>query len=483
MICVPIVAKSVEEALKEMKNSVKVADIIELRLDFIKNINENGLKKLLKNRELPIIVTNRGKKKGGEFKGSEKKRLALLKKAIELKADFVDIELNCKEKDEILKNKGKTKIILSWHDFEKTDRKKVNEIFNKMKKTGADIIKIVTTAKNLNDNLVAFDLIKNAKKENKKIITMCMGEYGEISRILCPIFGSFLTFGSSKIGKESAPGQIPAEILKNVYRINELKGKNPKIFGLAGNPVKESKGFLIHNAAFKKSGMNNVYVNFLTDDVGRFINGFKKIVSGLSITMPHKQEIMKNIDKIDARAKKIGAVNTVVKKNNKLFGFNTDCDGAIEAIEAKTKIAGKKVVLLGAGGVARAIAFGINEKKGKLIILNRTIKKAEKLAKEIGCEFGNLDKINEIKPEILINCTSIGMFPDINRSPVNKKLLKKMVVFDTIYNPENTKLLKAAAKNGCKTISGVEMFINQARQQFKLWTGKEINTEIMRKAL
>ena len=294
----------------------------------------------------------------------------------------MDISIGEKTIKEIIKKQNKTKTIISFHNFKKTDKKEIIKKYNQIKKLNPDIIKIATFANSINDNLVIFNLIKKAKKENIKIIALCMGEYGEISRILSPIFGAELTFGSLKEGKESAPGQITADALKNIYRINKLKNKNPKIFGLVGNPVHHSKGIIFHNGLFSKLNLNNIYVNFLVDDINSFIKNYKKIINGLSITIPFKRKIISQIDKIDPISKKIGAVNTVIKKNEKLIGYNTDMTGAIKSINSKIKIKGKKVLMLGAGGVARAIGYGIIKEKGKMTILNRTAKKAEKLAKE-----------------------------------------------------------------------------------------------------
>jgi 3-dehydroquinate dehydratase / shikimate dehydrogenase len=468
MICIPIVAPTSTGALKDMKHASGIADIIELRLDFIKNINKKTLKKILSKKTKKVIITDR------------KKRKDLIKEAIKLKADFVDLDISIGEKTikEIIKKKKQTKIIISFHNFKKTDKKEIIKKYNQIKKLNPDIIKIVTFANSINDNIIIFNLIKKAKKENRKIIALCMGKCGEISRILSPIFGAELTFGSLKEGKESAPGQITANALKNTYRINKLKNKNPKIFGLVGNPVHQSKGIIFHNRLFNKLNLNNIYLNFLVEDISSFIKNYKKIISGLSITIPFKSKVINHIDKLDPITKKIGAINTVIKKNNKLIGYNTDITGAIKAISSKTKIKGKKVLMVGAGGVARAIGYGIIKEKGKMTILNRTAKKAEKLARELRCNSNKLSQIkNQKNTDIIINATSVGMYPNINKTPIKKQTLKKIiskktVVFDSIYNPEKTKLLKESKQLGCNVIGGYNMFINQAKEQFKLFTGR-----------
>jgi len=483
MIAVAIVASTTKEALEDIRSASKSADVIELRLDYIK---KPDLEILLARRIKPAIITFRRKDEGGKSDIKEEDRIKLLEKAINLGADFIDIELSTDPillKRLINKAKGtQTRIIISYHNFRETSQGEIIEKYNKIKKLNPDIIKIVVFANSINDNKAIFDLIIKAKDENKKIIAFCMGERGEISRILTTLFGGQMTFASLTKGKESAPGQLDIATLKNVYRIDKLK--NAGVYGLVGNPVKHSKGFIVHNKAFDKLKLNNIYINFLVEDLKSFIENFKQYLSGLSITIPFKTEIMGYLDGVDKIARKIGAVNTVIKKGEKLIGYNTDVTGALKAIEKRIKVKGKKVLMIGAGGVARAIAFGIVSKGGNLIILNRTVSKARKLADELKCDYGDLDKMKGLKGvDIIINATSIGMHPDVNKTPISKDVLrkiinKKTVVFDSVYNPIMTKLLKEAKTFKCKIIAGVEMFVNQAAEQFKLFTGRKWQNEI-----
>jgi 3-dehydroquinate dehydratase/shikimate dehydrogenase len=464
MIAVPIVAASTARAIKDMEKASKIADIIELRLDFIQDISKKNLSNILSKKKKKIIVTDR------------RKRLDLIKEAVEKEADFVDLDLSIGEKKikSIIKNKKNSKIIVSFHNFQKTDSKETTKKYTQIKKLKADIIKIATLAKSIEDNLLIFNLINKAKKENKKIIAICMGEHGEISRILGPLFGSLITFGSLN-NKSSAPGQIDAVLLKDLYRINILK--KPKIFGLVGNPVNHSKGIFRHNEAFKKLKLNNLYVNFLVDDLGLFIKTYSNMVSGFSVTIPFKREIMNYLDKVEKNAGKIGAVNTVIIRKKKLLGFNTDLTGSIRAIESKMGIKGKSVLMIGAGGVARAIGFGIIEKKGKLVIFNRTKKKAIKLAKELNCK--EVSKLTDLRNiDLIINATSVGMHPNVRETPIKKEILRKIahkrtVVFDSVYNPISTKLLKEAKELGLTVVDGHKMFIYQANEQFRLFTRRD----------
>jgi shikimate dehydrogenase len=203
-------------------------------------------------------------------------------------------------------------------------------------------------------------------------------------------------------------------------------------------------------------------------------------LKGVSVTIPHKVEIMDYLDDIEEVAQKIGAINTIVNQEGRLFGYNTDWNGAIKAMEEKIELKNKKTVLLGAGGAARAIAYGLKEKDTDLTILNRTVKKAEVLASELGYQYGDLERVESMKPDILINTTSLGMYPQVDDTPVRKEFLKGMLVFDIVYNPLKTRLIREAEQNGCATIIGLEMFINQAALQLELWTGKKAPVELMR---
>jgi len=466
LIAVPIVGPNTKTALSDIKKAQKVADILELRLDLIKDVNEKNLARLLSKTKKLVIVTDR------------KYRLPLIKQAIEADADYIDLDISIMKKVEPILNElkktkksKKTKLIVSFHNFKSTNKQELLSKYQEIRKLNPDIIKLVSFANSINDNAIVLDLIKKAKNDNKEIIALCMGEKGEISRILSPIFGSFLTFGSLKSGKESAPGQILAETLRQVYRIDKLKA--PKIFGLVGNPIKQSKGIYLHNEHFKKTNANSIYVNFLVDDASKFIETFRSIISGLSITIPFKMEMIRSLDKVDQAAKEIGAVNTVIKQDGKLIGYNTDVQGAIDAIEKKASIEGKDVLMIGAGGVARAVGYGIIKEGGKLTICNRTKEKAIDLAEKLNCSQENLLVISK-KFDIIINCTSIGMYPKIEETPLQKPLLKNLIkkdtlVFDTVYNPRNTKLLKDAQKLGCNIVGGYDMFIAQALEQQKLF--------------
>ncbi len=476
MLCISITEKSTEKIIEAI-NSDTYGDLYEIRYDLADNLD---LKKILSAVKKPLLITNRKKDEGGNFSGTESERISVLKEAIKLGADYIDIEFSSGKQaiEELKKLKGRTKIILSYHNFKEIPEN-LDAIYSQLEKEKCGIIKIVTFANSINDNLKIFNLLERHKAK-KNLIAFCMSECGQISRILGLIKGSLMTYASISEGKESAPGQITAKALKEIYKADKLNSQT-RIFGLVGNPVSESKGYLIHNKCFQKMSMNNVYVNFLVDDAKSFFKGYKGFFSGLSVTMPHKREVMKYLDEIDNSAKKLSAVNTIIVKNGKLIGYNTDVYGAIHAIKDKTEIMGKTVLMLGAGGVARAIAYGIIEEKGNLFVTDIDGKKAGEFCREFNCKYVQIADRKNIKCDIFINATPVGMFPNINASPIEEDFLKKeMIVFDVVYNPRETKLLETAKKRGCKVVYGQDMFIYQAVKQFELWTGKA-PVELMRK--
>ncbi len=482
MICVPITAGNIEDTISELSLASKNADIdiIELRLDYISKMEdaEICLEKTLKTKTKPIIVTNRPKREGGNYAGSEKDRLSLLQKAIELGADYVDVELDSVSH---ITRRDSSKLIISYHNFKETPNN-INKIYEDISQCKPDIAKIVTYANDITDNVRIFELLKIA---NIPTISFCMGEYGHISRILTRKFGGLLTFASLEKGKESAPGQLTVDELSSIYHFKKTN-KETKLYGVIGNPVSHSMSPVIHNSSFMEKGLNSVYVPMKVLDIKTFIKDFRKMdFRGFSVTIPHKESILPLLDDIDSTTKKIGAINTVVNKDGKLTGHNTDCMAAIKGLEdglegENDTLKDKKVAIIGAGGAARAIAFGLKEKGCDITIYNRTLERAKRLSNDVGCKYRRFEEISELNTDILINSTSIGMFPNVEESPVPKDVLKKdMIVFDAVYNPIETRLLKDARGRGCHTVSGLTMFINQAAEQFRLWTGIEPSVKLM----
>lgn len=258
-----------------------------------------------------------------------------------------------------------------------------------------------------------------------------------------------------------------------------------RLYGVIGDPVSHSLSPVMHNAAFEAIGYNGVYVAFHVKNIKDAVSGIRALnIQGASVTIPHKVTVMGHLDEIEVKAKQIGAVNTIVNREGHLFGYNSDCEGAIRALGEATPIQGKRVLLLGAGGAARAIGFGIREEGGDLTILNVIQEEGEILARDLGVNYFPLESYRDFDCDILINATPVGMTPQREAMPVSADFLKKeMVVMDIVYNPLETRLLKEAAKRGCKTVDGVSMFVYQALSQFESWTGERAPYDLMRKTV
>ena len=484
MICIPITAISTKDAVLEMISASKFADIVELRIDYLPELQNaiTCIGEILKRTTKPVIITNRSEREGGKFNGSEQDRRHLLQKAIELKADYVDVEYDSIEQ---ITERNSSKIIISHHNFKETPHN-LNKIYNDICQHNPDIVKIVTYANDITDNIRIFELLKSAKVPT---ISFCMGELGYISRILTGKFGGFLTFASLEKGKESAPGQLTADEFSNIYHYKEID-KETKLYGIIGNPVSHSMSPAIHNAAFSEKGLNNVYVPLKIADIDTFMRECRKIdFHGFSVTIPHKESVLPFLDDIDHTARKIGAINTIVNQNGKLIGYNTDCMAAVMGLECSLKeanevLSNKKASIIGAGGAARAIAFGLKEKGCDITIFNRTIERAKKLSHDVQCRFESFEEIHKLASDILINTTPIGMLPNVDQTPVPKNVLNEgMIVFDAVYNPIETRLLREANGKGCHTVNGLSMFINQAAEQFRLWTNVDPPIGLMSKVV
>ena len=490
MICIPIVARTEAAVAAEMAAAAAVADLVELRLDYAPQVD---LEKLLANRPCPVIVTCRRKREGGMFEGSEDERIALLQRAVDLGAEYVDVELDSVGR---LKRGGRPRLIVSYHDFEKTPED-IDRVHAKIVRSGADVAKVVCMARDIRDNLRMFDLLRRTKHPT---IALCMGELGLISRILGRKFRNFLTFAALETGKESAPGQLSAADFVSLYHYKKI-GRETAIYGVVANPVAHSMSPAIFNAAFEEAGLNAVYVPFKVEgDVVEFVNAFREMdVQGYSVTIPHKQAIVSAMDELDGIVRTVGALNTVVNRDGRLFGTNTDVSGALRALEdalakgaapsthgaeEKSVLTGKDVLLLGAGGAARALAFGLKMRGARIIIANRTYEKGVRLAWDVGCDCCRLENASSREADILVNTTSVGMHPNVDEIPIPRAALRSgMVVFDAVYNPPETRLLREAREAGCKTISGIAWFVNQAAAQFELWTERPAPRETMERVL
>jgi shikimate dehydrogenase/3-dehydroquinate dehydratase type I len=504
LICIPITADTRTAALRDLDDSLSYADVVELRMDLIRDGDLQTLMERCRQGagQVKILVTNR--RRCQESDSVEERRIEVLKTAVVLGANFVDIELDTpevlrKELFALIKDHGcRTRLIVSHHDVAGTpSARKLKAIFHDCVLADADVVKIVTTASCAEDNLRVLELIPYARNKNRDVIAFCMGAEGKISRIGSLLLGSFLNFVALAKGAESAPGQMTVEEMNAVMDIVDKEktvfvrrdagiSKHPpsfkydsgtassRIFAVFGNPVKQSLSPMMHNAALKRMKIEGVYVPICVKDLASAVDGVRGMdIRGVSITIPFKVSVMEHLDDLDADAVKIGAVNTLVNDNGRLKGYNTDWLGLVQSIEEVFGIEDKVFAVLGAGGTARAAIFGILKRGGVPILINRDKERGERLAHEWGCPFYPLSEAGSVSADCLVNTTPVGMMSD-TESPVDPSILGHFrYVVDVIYRPLTTRLLRDAGKADCTTVSGLGMFVHQGAEQIKLWTGQE----------
>jgi len=438
MLCGVVTGPSFEEVQQQIEQACQYADSVELRWDCFNSLDFKI------SCPIPKIFTLRPLSQGGFYRGSESSRLQHLEKLLELKPDYVDLEYNVSNEDLKRFKKHPVKIILSYHDFDSTPDD-LEGLFSNLKKRKADLYKIATYANSTLDSLRMLNFIK---KYSTHLIGLCTGEYGTITRIL-----NHWSYAS--ICEPIAKGQLSLKELMECYRFKNIDNETA-IFGLIGDPVDKSPSNITHNNVFNLYNQNAVYVKMriTVDELKTFFEEIKSLnFKGLSVTMPLKEAVMPHLDAIDTKASSIGAVNTIVFKDDQKIGFNTDCTGAMNAIEEKMCVKGKKVYILGAGGSAKAIALGATLKGADVTIFNRTEKPNTKQLHEITNDY-----------DILINCT-----PD--EMPVSSDIIKEnSIVMDIKSVPKWTELLKVANAKNCALIFGYDMFIHQAIGQFELWS-------------
>jgi 3-dehydroquinate dehydratase/shikimate dehydrogenase len=317
-------------------------------------------------------------------------------------------------------------------------------------------------------------------EDHTNIIGICMGDVGIISRVLGLRAGSAFTFAAASIGEETGPGQIAARTLIETYRIDQVDNAT-KVYGVAGNPIRSSLSPIMMNTAFRRETVNAVYLALQAAKLTDLLKLVHEIpIQGLSITMPLKQEIMAHLEKTDPLSAKIGACNTVLRaQDGKLYGFNTDVAGITGPLEKRISLRGAKILVLGAGGAARAAVFGLRDKGAEVFILNRTAETAQKLARQSGAKTIKKDAVAKTAFDAIVNATPVGMSGIKGNQILEAKDLNTKLVFDLVYNPLETPLLRLARQKGIPIITGIEMFVQQGARQFEIFTGKPAPEEEM----
>lgn len=483
MICVSIGRGRHKMMMAEHRHLAEQGiELVELRLDYIRRAV--NLKRLLRNRHCPVIATCRRKEDGGMWEGTEHERIVLLRTAIVDGADYIDLEEDIAGD---IPRFGKTKRIISYHNFRETPDE-LEKLHARMCKLDPDIVKIATMAHSPDDNRRILHLMKNSTQPT---VALCMGEIGMPTRILGGKFGAPFTYATFHHERQLAPGQLSYEQMKEVYNYDAIN-EQTQIFGVIADPVGHSLSPVIHNAAFRHLGLDMLYLPFRVprENLDSFLSQCHDLdIRGLSVTIPHKEDVLRSCREVDGAVNGIGAANTLVFENeNLVVGYNTDFHAAMQSLEEAARedaspnpLGERKALILGAGGVAKAIAYGLRRRKAEVVIASRTRFRSETLADQLQCRAIDWDGRYEEEFDIIINGTPVGMHPNVDATPYDgERLSYSVIVFDTVYNPEQTLFIKQARAQGCKVITGVDMFIRQAAMQFKYFTGQEAPEEVMR---
>ncbi len=488
MICVAIGRSRHKHMMAEHQHLAEQgAKMVELRLDYV--AGKVNIRRLLAERpqECQVIITCRRKEDGGKWSGTEEARQLLLREAIAEKVDWIDLEEDVAGQ---IRRFGPTKRIVSYHNFRKTPED-LREVHDRIAKLDPDIIKISAMANVPRDNVRMLEMMQESEIPT---VGMCMGDVGTPSRILAAKFGAPFTYATFHHERTLAPGQLSFKQMNEIYHYEQI-GPDTAVYGVIADPIGHSLSPHVHNAEFAVQHMDAIYVPFRVpaDALDQFMEDAPRLgIKGLSVTIPHKEAIARHLTKVDPAVKSIAAVNTVQFKGAEVIGYNTDYNAAMDCLEytlgdigaEPSPLKNKRVLVLGAGGVARPIVFGLRKRGAITTVAARTLARAERLAAAFEAKAIDWEMRHRGNVDIIVNCTPVGMHPNVDETPIHKTFLKpSMLVFDTVYNPESTLLVKDARSRNCMVITGVEMFVRQAQLQFFLFTGKEASAERMREVL
>jgi 3-dehydroquinate dehydratase / shikimate dehydrogenase len=477
----------------EVQEAAKRSKFVELRLDFLAKAVD--FKRLLPHKQCAWMVTIRRPADGGRWPGNEESRQMILRQAIVSGAfEWIDLETDIADS---IRRFGSVKRVVSYHNIQETPEN-LEEIYEKMLKQDADVYKIAVMAQKPSDNAKVLEI---QRKATKPTLAFCMGEIGFPSRFLALKYGAPWIYAAFNKERNVAPGMPGVEEFRTTYPVRSI-GPDTKFYGVIGDPVAQSFSPILHNHMMRRMKYDAIYLPFRVPN-GQLIeslNTFETVpIDGYSVTIPHKEVAIEYANSLDQSVQLIGATNTLVRRGPKdFFAVNTDVSAAVESL--KHHLAEKStdgpppqmnqllVMILGAGGAARAIAFGLHHLGAHVTITSRNDERSAKLAAAVECKYVGWQGRHNVLCDVLINCTPVGMHPNVDESPIHASYLKPgLSVFDTVYNPENTMLIREARTRGCHVISGVDMFIRQAAQQLEWFTNRrpdlEMMREIMRKAM
>jgi len=484
-ICIALGLPDVATLLDHARREAEAGEaFLEFRLDFLPDPCKGAAAIARFLEQFPdctILATCRRHQNHGKFNGSIEEQLAILDTAVRSGAQAIDVEIETAEgaHERLSPFRGRAQVVLSYHNYEATPP--MDTIVARMLKVPADAYKIVTTARKPSDNIRVLSAAKGLPKQ--RMIVLAMGELGFPTRVLSPVFGGTFTYAAPMQTDGTAAGQVSARYLRHLYRVEKL-GKSAHIYGVIADPVRHSISPAVHNRAFQSRRVDAVYLPFLVTPA--FLRDFfslaeKLPLTGFSVTIPHKQKIIRYLDVVDPLARRIGAVNTVWRKAGKWRGTNTDAAGVTGPLAKLLKLNKSSILIAGNGGAARGAAFALSDAGAKISIVGRNADRVRALAKVCGAEPLTREQLATMHFDAMVHATPLGMYPHVNESFLTGDIPAD-IVFDMVYNPLETQLLKLARAQNKTVIEGLDMFIEQAARQFEIWTGETAPRPVMLKA-
>jgi 3-dehydroquinate dehydratase/shikimate dehydrogenase len=509
-VCVPVCVRRADELRTTVARASEVANAVELRLDCLDADQLEPaltqLAALLAENPRPFIITFRPAEQGGRRTLDARVRarfwqafLSSLRDAPTRAGAFADIELDLFESADAetlrialneLDTGGRLKLICSHHNFQQTPAD-LESLYERMARTPAHVLKIAVKAEDITDSVAVLRLLERARRESRELIAVSMGEAGLLTRVLAPSRGAFLTYGALDAAQATAPGQINARELRELYRVGEITERT-LITGLVGSPVAHTLSPHMHNAAFNARRLDAVYIPFETADVAAFVRRMARPrtrelewnLRGFSVTAPHKSAIISELDYVEPLAAEIGAVNTVVIEGENLRGYNTDAEAALKPLEGLIDLSGAHVAIIGAGGAARALLWGTRQRGARTTLFARNTARAVLTARAFDADTASIEDASFGGFDLIVNATPLGTRGEKEtETPASSEQLRgARIAYDLVYNPSETRFLREARSAGCETIGGLQMLVAQAAEQFKLWTGVDAPVEVMRAA-
>ncbi len=485
-VCIALGLPTPEKLLAEARREVEAGEkFLEFRLDYLPDPRQGvtAIRKFLdENPDSVILATCRRHQNRGRFTGSIEEQIAILSEAVDAGARAVDVEVESAESPHahLESLRSKCFLIISYHNYDGTPP--LDPLVKRLFKIPANAYKVVTTARKPSDTQRVLALAKAHPKV--KFILLAMGETGFPSRVLSPAFGGLYTYAAPAATEGTAAGQVSAKQLRNLYRIDKFT-KNAKIFGVIADPIRHSISPHVHNRALQAKRIDGIYLPFLVKptQLRDFLMLAERLpVSGFSVTIPHKQKIIRYLDSVDPLAKRIGAVNTVWRKAGKWRGTNTDVEGVTAPLTKHLKLGKSKVLLVGNGGAARGAAFALSDAGAELTITGRNPDRIRALAKICNAEPLLREQLRskDRKWDAVVHATPLGMWPNVNECFFEDHIPGN-IVFDMVYNPMETLLAKRAKEQGIKVVPGVQMFVEQAVKQFEIFTGESAPRSVIEK--